>query len=206
VGAPAVGQQRPARTLGDQDEPGPLPVRPAHQVVHLVVGKVAGGELGDQQVGQERFEVGRLAVDAEVERHPAVGGERGDVLLEEAAVAGVDQVEFGHVAEVVVGRGEDRHAHVVGAEDPLAVDHLDGGVRGRSGHHAQALGVDPLGPQRLADAPARRVVPDHPDVAGIGAGPPCVDGHVQGVAARIHHPGVDVAVDAVVADADQLHQ
>ena len=203
---PAVGQQGGAgRAAGGQDEARTGVGRGAQQPFGRGIVQVARGEGGDVDVRQERRAV-LVRPGREVEGHGTQGCQTGELVLEQAAVAGVDQVEARQVGQVVVVERELGDAEVVSDERPLPVAQLDHGVGGRPGQHAQAVDLDRLRAQRVDDRAAGGVVADRTHEGAGGAGPGGGHGDVQGVPAGIHRAPLRVAVDQAVAGADDAAQ
>ena len=156
-------------------------------------------------MGKDRPQVGWVAVDREVEGDPGGGRQLGDLVLEHAAVAGVDEVERARVGEVVRVEPEPRHADVAADEDAVALDqrHVGKGVRALETRTRLTSMPSARNPPSTT-SPARSV-PTVPRYAAWAPARPGGHGDVQGVAAREHAPEVTVAVDDVVAGAEDPH-
>ena len=196
------GRRGPARREG---EPGTVGHDMGEEVKGIFLVEVARGEARDREVRQERLDVGGIAVDREVERNRRDPGQLGDLVLEHAAVAGVDEVERRRPGEVLRVEPEPRHADVGADEDPVPRDQHHVGVRVGAIDDPDVTRVDSLGTQAGQHGVAGTVGADRPEVRRLGAGPGRGHGDVQGVAAREHPAEVVVPVDDVVAGAEELH-
>ena len=202
---PSVVEQGGRGPAGGEGEPRAAGHGVGEEVEGTLLVQVAGREAGDREVGKDRLEVGRVAVDGEVEGEGCDGRQVGDLVLEHAAVTGVDEVEAAREGEVVRVKPEPRDGGIGADEDAVALDQHHVGVRVRALDDANAADVDSLGPEARQDDVSGAVGPDRPDVRRRGAPPGRGHGDVQGVAARIHQPEVAVAVDDVVAGAEEPH-
>ncbi len=192
----------PARGEG---EPGPARDGVGEEAEGGLVVELGRGEAGNLEMREDRPEVGRVAVDREVEGDPGGGRQLDDLVFEHAAVAGVDEVERPRVGEVVRVEPEPRHADVGADEDAVALDQRHVGKGIRSFDDADPAGVDALGAQPAQYHVAGAVGADRTEVRRLGTGPRRGHGDVQGVAAREHAPEVVVTVDDVVAGAEDPH-
>ena len=202
----AVVQHRAAPAPGDQDIARAAGRCPAQQFGTLVVVQMRRRELRHVHVRQQVVGVPVVDAVAEVEGHPAAGGQFGHELLEAAAVSGVHDPRGGREGEVLAGRREQGDATVGGPELAIAVGVQHLAARGLARHHPQPADIDRLGGQRVDEQLPARVVADRADVGAAPAGPGRRDRHVDRVAAGEHLADGHVAVADVVTDGDDVHQ
>ena len=154
---------------------------------------------------QERLDVRGVALRREVERDRGDPGQLGDLVLEHAAVAGVDEVERARPGEVVGAHREPGDADLGADEHPVALDQGHVSVRVGPGDDPDPADVDPLGAKAGEHDVAGAVGADRAEVRRLRARAGSGHGHVQGVAAREHEAEVVVPVDDVVAGAEEPH-